>query len=150
MEGKVEKKMEQRRQFKPLAPVHHVTISVARSMSSKLLIGWSFLQLSYKSHRLWAKFLLVLLFVPQNLWAVQKKCTFTPSMEQQRDRSRGSISVLVSRSSCQTGGYKEKPREISHTFWLILLVFILTEISCSPSHLCSICRIDVSIWAGYY
>lgn len=29
-------------------------------------------------------------------------------------------------------------------------VFILTEISCSPSHLYSICRRDFSIWPGYY
>lgn len=35
------------------------------------------------------------------------------------------------------GFTKQKPPEHSHTFWLILLVFVLTGISCLPSHLYS-------------
>lgn len=35
------------------------------------------------------------------------------------------------------GFTKQKPPENSHTFWLILLVFVLTGISCLPSHLYS-------------
>lgn len=39
--------------------------------------------------------------------------------------------------SAKRGFTKRKPPEHSHTFWLICLVFILTGISCLPSHFSS-------------
>lgn len=39
--------------------------------------------------------------------------------------------------SAKRGFTKRKPPEHSHTFWLIRLVFILTGISCLPSHFSS-------------
>lgn len=42
------------------------------------------------------------------------------------------VPVPMLRFCRQTGAYEEETLEISHTFWLILLVFILTEVSCSP------------------
>ena len=50
--------------------------------------------------------------------------------------------------SAKRGFTKQKSPETSHTFWLILLVFILTGVSCSPSHLSSMLprRIQHLVW----
>lgn len=130
---------------------------MVRSKSRKFLINWYFLQV-HESQRLW----IFQLFKVQeeiptstapNPWVGQEVL-----LDTQRPIGKGAEADWVFSPDFDmqlpNALQRKTSGDFSYFFFFFLAyspsVFILTKISCFPSHLHCICRGDFSIWPGYY